>query len=72
VAVVIPCHRVVRGDGKAGGYRWGEERKSKLLRMECGVSVPAMRKGQAARPAPRDLTSSSPASRAARATRPSG
>jgi O-6-methylguanine DNA methyltransferase len=34
VAVVIPCHRVVRGDGETGGYRWGEERKRKLLRME--------------------------------------
>jgi AraC family transcriptional regulator of adaptative response/methylated-DNA-[protein]-cysteine methyltransferase len=34
VAVVIPCHRVVRGDGVTGGYRWGEERKRKLLRME--------------------------------------
>ena len=34
VAVVIPCHRVVRGDGDTGGYRWGEERKRKLLRME--------------------------------------
>ena len=34
VAVVIPCHRVVRGDGATGGYRWGEERKRKLLRME--------------------------------------
>jgi AraC family transcriptional regulator of adaptative response/methylated-DNA-[protein]-cysteine methyltransferase len=36
VAVVIPCHRVVRGDGASGGYRWGEERKRKLLRMERG------------------------------------
>src|ERR1017187_8509586 len=34
VAVVIPCHRVVRGDGETGGYRWGAERKRKLLRME--------------------------------------
>jgi AraC family transcriptional regulator of adaptative response/methylated-DNA-[protein]-cysteine methyltransferase len=34
VAVVIPCHRVVRGDGGAGGYRWGVDRKRKLLRME--------------------------------------
>jgi AraC family transcriptional regulator of adaptative response/methylated-DNA-[protein]-cysteine methyltransferase len=34
VAVVIPCHRVVRADGVSGGYRWGEERKEKLLALE--------------------------------------
>jgi len=34
VAVVIPCHRVVREDGESGGYRWGMERKEKLLAME--------------------------------------
>jgi AraC family transcriptional regulator, regulatory protein of adaptative response / methylated-DNA-[protein]-cysteine methyltransferase len=34
VAVVIPCHRVVRGDGSDGGYRWGMERKKALLAME--------------------------------------
>jgi AraC family transcriptional regulator of adaptative response/methylated-DNA-[protein]-cysteine methyltransferase len=34
VAVAIPCHRVVRGDGDRGGYRWGEGRKRKLLEME--------------------------------------
>jgi len=34
VALVIPCHRVVRGDGAAGGYRWGAERKEKLLASE--------------------------------------
>ncbi|UCH24682.1 MAG: bifunctional DNA-binding transcriptional regulator/O6-methylguanine-DNA methyltransferase Ada [Trueperaceae bacterium] len=34
VAVVIPCHRVVRSDGDLGGYRWGVERKAKLLRKE--------------------------------------
>jgi len=36
VAVVIPCHRVVRGDGEPGGYRWGAGRKRKLLQMERG------------------------------------
>jgi len=39
VAVVIPCHRVVRGDGAMGGYRWGEERKRRLLADEAGISV---------------------------------
>lgn len=34
VAVAIPCHRVVRGDGDTGGYRWGAARKRKLLEME--------------------------------------
>jgi len=34
VAVAIPCHRVVRVDGDMGGYRWGMERKEKLLAME--------------------------------------
>jgi len=34
VAVVIPCHRVVREDGSNGGYRWGIERKKALLAME--------------------------------------
>jgi len=34
VAVVIPCHRVVRGDGSLGGYRWGIERKKRLLEQE--------------------------------------
>ncbi len=34
VSVVIPCHRVVRGDGDLGGYRWGLERKEKLLARE--------------------------------------
>ncbi|MGH2616272.1 MAG: bifunctional DNA-binding transcriptional regulator/O6-methylguanine-DNA methyltransferase Ada [Thermomicrobiales bacterium] len=33
-AVVIPCHRVVRSDGEAGGYRWGMKRKEALLASE--------------------------------------
>ncbi len=34
LAVAIPCHRVVRGDGKDGGYKWGAERKRFLLECE--------------------------------------
>ena len=34
-ALVIPCHRVVRGDGGLGGYRWGLERKQRLLELEA-------------------------------------
>lgn len=35
VAIAIPCHRVVREDGKLGGYRWGIERKRQLLEREA-------------------------------------
>jgi len=34
VAVAIPCHRVVRGDGQLAGYRWGLHRKKRLLDLE--------------------------------------
>jgi AraC family transcriptional regulator, regulatory protein of adaptative response / methylated-DNA-[protein]-cysteine methyltransferase len=34
VAVVVPCHRVVRNSGETSGYRWGVERKKKLLEQE--------------------------------------
>jgi len=31
IAVLVPCHRVLRGDGGLGGYRWGIERKRTLI-----------------------------------------
>src|SRR5690606_27040468 len=34
VAVLVPCHRVLRGDGGIGGYRWGVARKRALLARE--------------------------------------
>jgi AraC family transcriptional regulator of adaptative response/methylated-DNA-[protein]-cysteine methyltransferase len=35
LAVAIPCHRVVRSDGDLSGYRWGVERKQKLIDREA-------------------------------------
>jgi AraC family transcriptional regulator of adaptative response/methylated-DNA-[protein]-cysteine methyltransferase len=34
VSIVVPCHRVIRADGSAAGYRWGIERKRTLLEQE--------------------------------------
>lgn len=36
VAVLIPCHRVIRSDGSLGGYAYGLERKARLLAREAG------------------------------------
>jgi AraC family transcriptional regulator of adaptative response/methylated-DNA-[protein]-cysteine methyltransferase len=38
-AILIPCHRVVRGDGGLGGYRWGIKRKQALLASEAAASA---------------------------------
>ena len=34
VSIVVPCHRVIRSDGNLAGYRWGLQRKQKLLERE--------------------------------------
>jgi AraC family transcriptional regulator of adaptative response/methylated-DNA-[protein]-cysteine methyltransferase len=36
VAIVVPCHRVVPASGGTGRYRWGAERKAKLIERERG------------------------------------
>ena len=35
VAIVVPCHRVLRSDGGLGGHRWGLQRKKALLALEA-------------------------------------
>ena len=34
LALLIPCHRVIRSDGKLGNYKWGKELKIKLIAWE--------------------------------------
>ncbi|HEX4896665.1 MAG TPA: methylated-DNA--[protein]-cysteine S-methyltransferase [Solimonas sp.] len=34
IALLVPCHRVIRGDGSLGGYKWGLERKRVLIDQE--------------------------------------
>jgi len=41
VSVVVPCHRVIRGDGNLAGYRWGIERKQQLLKTEHAEAAEA-------------------------------
>jgi AraC family transcriptional regulator of adaptative response/methylated-DNA-[protein]-cysteine methyltransferase len=40
IAVLVPCHRVLRGDGGLGGYRWGLERKRALIDGERAAGQP--------------------------------
>ncbi len=51
LAVAIPCHRVVRQDGKLSGYRWGIERKRSLLDREQTLAS-ALASAQATEPVP--------------------
>lgn len=39
MAVVVPCHRVVRNDGTLSGYRWGVDRKRRLIEQEAKQSA---------------------------------
>jgi AraC family transcriptional regulator of adaptative response/methylated-DNA-[protein]-cysteine methyltransferase len=41
VALLVPCHRVIRGTGELGGYRWGLERKRVLIDRERSVKASA-------------------------------
>lgn len=40
-ALLVPCHRVVRADGDRSGYRWGPERKRRLLELEAATATGA-------------------------------
>jgi AraC family transcriptional regulator of adaptative response/methylated-DNA-[protein]-cysteine methyltransferase len=39
LALIVPCHRVIRSDGDLGGYRWGLERKRALLARERAAAA---------------------------------
>ncbi len=45
IGVLVPCHRVLRGDGSLGGYRWGLERKRALLDAERSRKTSPSRDG---------------------------
>jgi AraC family transcriptional regulator of adaptative response/methylated-DNA-[protein]-cysteine methyltransferase len=34
IAIAVPCHRIVKADGSISGYRWGVQRKRRLINME--------------------------------------
>jgi AraC family transcriptional regulator of adaptative response/methylated-DNA-[protein]-cysteine methyltransferase len=45
LALVIPCHRVVREGGALGGYRWGVERKRRILAKEHAIAARVVGRG---------------------------
>lgn len=47
VAVLVPCHRVIRGDGASGDYRWGTARKRAILAAEGAMPAKGERKSEA-------------------------
>lgn len=49
VAIAVPCHRAVRGDGQLAGYRWGLSRKHALLALETSAPARSERAGSAPR-----------------------
>lgn len=51
LAVLIPCHRVVRADGRLSGYRWGTERKRALIAVEAARASTMERNRAASRAA---------------------
>jgi AraC family transcriptional regulator of adaptative response/methylated-DNA-[protein]-cysteine methyltransferase len=42
IAVLVPCHRVIKSDGAISGYRWGVKRKRKLLEREHSSRPPQL------------------------------
>jgi AraC family transcriptional regulator of adaptative response/methylated-DNA-[protein]-cysteine methyltransferase len=48
LAVIVPCHRVVRRDGDLAGYRWGVERKRSLIARERDAAMGDAAVGDAA------------------------
>lgn len=53
VAIAIPCHRVIRGTGELGGYRWGLARKRALLDLERSRRAPVAAGNSAPAPSSR-------------------
>jgi AraC family transcriptional regulator of adaptative response/methylated-DNA-[protein]-cysteine methyltransferase len=50
VSLLVPCHRVLRSDGSLGGYRWGLDRKAKLIAAERERATPGRSGGEGAPP----------------------
>jgi len=46
IALLIPCHRILRADGAIGNYRWGHERKRDLLTWEGATLTKATKKAR--------------------------